>query len=60
MKLDYNILLIAGSPLDYKHTKEALAKMKLAKFGKNHSMYGKTSSIKTLAKLNEIQKGSLF
>jgi len=37
MKLDYNILLIADSPLDYKHTKEALAKMKLAKFEKKSS-----------------------
>lgn len=35
-KPEYNILLIAGSPLGYKHTDEALAKMRNRKLSQEH------------------------
>lgn len=38
---DYNILKIAGNLLGFKHSKEALSKMSLAKSGKNNPMHGK-------------------
>jgi group I intron endonuclease len=36
LKPKYNILKLAGSPLGYKHTKEALAKMRNRKLSKEH------------------------
>lgn len=35
-KPEYNILKVAGSPLGYKHTEEALAKMKNRKLSQEH------------------------
>jgi group I intron endonuclease len=43
-KPDYNILKIAGNLLGFKHSKEALSKMSLAKSGKNNPMHGKTGN----------------
>jgi group I intron endonuclease len=51
LKPKYNILKTAGSTLGYKHTKETLAKMSVAKKGKNHPLYGKKISEEHLAKL---------
>jgi len=42
LKPDYNILKIAGNLLGFKHSKEALSKMSLAKSGVNNPMHGKT------------------
>ena len=41
LKSEYNILLKAGSPLGYKHSKEAIAKMSAAQQGEKNPMYGR-------------------
>jgi group I intron endonuclease len=41
-KPEYNILRIAGNLLGYKHSKETIAKMILAKSGKKNPLYGRT------------------
>ncbi|OAQ21992.1 intron endonuclease, partial [Linnemannia elongata AG-77] len=45
LKPDYNILKIAGNLLGFKHSKEALSKMSLAKSGVNNPMHGKTETL---------------
>lgn len=40
-----NILRIAGSSLEYKHTKEDLLKMSINKLGDKNPMFGKTKSL---------------
>jgi group I intron endonuclease len=40
----YNVLTKAGSILGYKHTKEAIAKIRISQKGKNNSFFGKTHS----------------
>lgn len=37
LKPEYNILLIAGSSLGYKHSKEAIEKIRYANIGRKHS-----------------------
>lgn len=49
----YNILKIAGSPLGYKHTEEALEKFR----GKNHPLYGKTRLPETKARISKAITG---
>jgi len=41
-KPEYNILRIAGNLLGYKHSKETIAKMSIAKSGKKNPLYGRT------------------
>jgi hypothetical protein len=42
LKPNYNILKIAGNLLGFKHSKETLSKMSLAKSGENNLIHGKT------------------
>jgi len=51
----YNILKIAGSPLGYKHTEEALAKFS----GENHHLFGKSHLPETKFKISESLKGNI-
>jgi group I intron endonuclease len=75
LKPNYNILKTAGSTLGYKHSEEALAKMRrhcsseeikakmsAARKGQNNPFCGKTHSEETKAKMREAKKGqkSLF
>jgi group I intron endonuclease len=51
----YNILQVAGSPIGYKHTEEALAKFS----GKNHPLFGKSRLPETIAKISNAMIGKI-
>jgi group I intron endonuclease len=50
---EYNIQLIAGSPLGVKRSEETIAKMKAIRLGANNPMHGKNHSVETRAKISE-------
>jgi group I intron endonuclease len=52
----YNILKIAGSPLGYRHSKESLVKISLAKSGENHPLFGKSHTVETRILMSEAHK----
>lgn len=54
---EYNILQTAGSPLGFRHTPEARAKMSAAMTGERNPNYGKHPSEETLAKLSAVRMG---
>jgi len=49
----YNILKVAGSPIGYKHTEEALAKFS----GRNHPLFGKSRLPETIVKISNAMIG---
>lgn len=49
----YNILKMAGSPIGYKHTEEALAKFS----GENHHLFGKSRLPETIVKISNAMTG---
>lgn len=52
----YNLVPTGGSMYGYKHTKEAIEKMKLRLIDpKNHPMFGKTHSIETRALISKTE-----
>lgn len=53
----YNILQIAGSPLGYKHTDEARAKISAAQTGELHHLFGKHPSDEAKRKNSEAHIG---
>jgi group I intron endonuclease len=53
LKPEYNILLVAGSLLGYRHTEEALAKISETSKGKLHSL-------ETKSLMSEVHKGKQF
>jgi hypothetical protein len=57
----YNILIIAGSPLGYKHTEEALAKMRNRKLSPEHleQVLSRILSEEHKAKVREANLGCL-
>lgn len=56
----FNILRVAGSYLRFNHTTESRTLMSIAKSGKNHPLYGKTHSEKTIMRMSETHKGKTF
>lgn len=50
---EYNISPTAGSPLGYRHTKEALKKMSETHTGERHPLYGKHHSTETRARISK-------
>lgn len=57
LKPEYNILLIAGSPLGFRWTPESRAKLSAAMMGERNPNYGKHPSKETLAKLSMVRMG---
>lgn len=55
----YNMLKVASSWLGAKHSAETIAKMSIAKTGKNNPMFGKNLTAETIAKISEANKGRI-
>lgn len=53
-----NILRIAGSSLDYRHTKDNLLKMSRSKLGDKNPMFGKTKSVEFILQGTKDKTGS--
>lgn len=54
---EYNICLVAGNSLGYRHTKEAIEKIKANSIGENNHFFGKRHSKDTKSKISKSRQG---
>src|SRR5438876_940657 len=58
LKSLYNFKSIASSMLGYKHTEEAIRKMRILNKGKNHPFFGKRHTKESISKISLATKGN--